>query len=385
MTERSRPWGGTVTGDAGPYSDDQWHNTWRSIIGSQDANEGVFQDQLNELAVSGTATPVSVASGRSLVRGGWYESDAAVTVAIPTPSVSTRIDRIVLRKSWTAQTIRIARVAGVEGAGAPALTQSNGVTWEIPLAQASITTGGVITVTDERTFIGNIAVRVGTLANIPAAPPYDGRFFYYATDDDSLWYPDSGAWVQVILNHDDLSGVSANDHHNQAHDIEGADHTASGLTAGHVMRATAATTFAFQAIQEADIPATIARDSEVPTEASQAQMEAETAGFLFTPPDLVRNSPGVSKAWGRVSSAGTLGSPSYNVTSVVRNAGGDYTVTLGTDFSDVDYTIEAGLLGNSGGRINHFNVAVGTFDIYTFNSAGTQVDGEFTFSCHGDQ
>lgn len=47
------------------------------------------------------------------------------------------------------------------------------------------------------------------------------------------------------------------------HDIEGAMHTAAGLTAGHVLRATSPTTFAFQAIQDGDIPSSIARDTEV--------------------------------------------------------------------------------------------------------------------------
>lgn len=66
-----------------------------------------------------------------------------------------------------------------------------------------------------------------------------------------------------VSDHDSLTGVSANDHHNQAHVVDGADHTASGLTSGHVMRATGATTFAFGALQDGDVPATIARDSEV--------------------------------------------------------------------------------------------------------------------------
>jgi hypothetical protein len=40
-------------------------------------------------------------------------------------------------------------------------------------------------------------------------------------------------------------------------------HTATGLTAGHVLRATGATAYGFGAIQDSDLPATIARDSEV--------------------------------------------------------------------------------------------------------------------------
>lgn len=48
-----------------------------------------------------------------------------------------------------------------------------------------------------------------------------------------------------------------------AHDIQGASHTAAGLTIGHVLRASGAASFSFAAIQDADLPATIARDSEV--------------------------------------------------------------------------------------------------------------------------
>ncbi|MHC1591769.1 MAG: autotransporter outer membrane beta-barrel domain-containing protein [Candidatus Helarchaeales archaeon] len=41
--------------------------------------------------------------------------------------------------------------------------------------------------------------------------------------------------------------------HDQVHDITGADHTAAGLTAGHVIRATGATTFAWQQLQHSDL------------------------------------------------------------------------------------------------------------------------------------
>jgi hypothetical protein len=47
------------------------------------------------------------------------------------------------------------------------------------------------------------------------------------------------------------------------HDLVGAFHAASGLTAGQVVRATGATTFAWQSIQDGDLPASIARDTEV--------------------------------------------------------------------------------------------------------------------------
>jgi hypothetical protein len=120
----------------------------------------VLTNQLNELAVTGVATPVSVATGRAMVHGAWYQSDAVVTVAVPTPAVSTRVDLIVLQKDWITQTVRIARHAGTEGAGAPALTQNDTVLWEIPLAEASITTGGTITVTDTRVMIPDLEIAI---------------------------------------------------------------------------------------------------------------------------------------------------------------------------------------------------------------------------------
>lgn len=170
MTERSGPWDGTSIGDASEAAYDaptEFARFLEGLHGGTSNRGGVVVDKLNELAITapGSISPASVASGWAYVYGGWYESDAAVSVAIPTPAVSTRIDRIVLRKDWAAQTIRVTRIAGVEGAGAPALVQTVGTTWDLPLAQASITTGGVITLTDQRVFLpvhGNRSGESGT-------------------------------------------------------------------------------------------------------------------------------------------------------------------------------------------------------------------------------
>jgi hypothetical protein len=150
MTEKSLVWGGNTTGDAGPYSFEQWQHMYRILFQTDIADEGIVDAYLNELAVTGAVTPVVVNTGAALVDGVPYESTASVSVTIPTPAGATRIDRIVLRKSWSAQTVRITRIAGVEGGGAPALVQSDGTTWDIPLAQLSTTIGGAITVTDQR-------------------------------------------------------------------------------------------------------------------------------------------------------------------------------------------------------------------------------------------
>lgn len=168
MAEKSLMWTTGAAGDgASAYTMAEVIRWLRQTFLSDNANEGVLKNYQNELEVTGVATPVQVDTGAAYVYGFPYWNTAAVNVVIPTPVVSTRIDRIVLQASWAAQTVRIARVAGVEGAGAaPALTQTDGVTWEISLAQVSVTTGAVITVTDERVFVHpNIEVETAMLAD----------------------------------------------------------------------------------------------------------------------------------------------------------------------------------------------------------------------------
>ena len=117
--------------------------------------------------MTGASSPVAVNTGEAYDYGFPYFNTASVNVAIPTPASNTRIDLVVLRANWSAQTVRITRIAGTEGAGAPSLVQSDGTTWDIPLAQASITTGGTITVTDTREFIHpNIAINTDMLDNL---------------------------------------------------------------------------------------------------------------------------------------------------------------------------------------------------------------------------
>jgi len=118
--------------------------------------EGILKGHLNNLAVSavgGTASPVTIATGAAMVKGFFYVNDAAGTKNIPTPAAATRVDRIVLRADYGSQVVRFQRVAGTEGAGTPALTQVANTTWEIPLAAVTVTTGGVVTVTNERAFL----------------------------------------------------------------------------------------------------------------------------------------------------------------------------------------------------------------------------------------
>ncbi len=219
MTELSRPWSGTATGDAGPYSDDQWSDIFRTFLAHVVASQGVWEGQLNELIATGAVSPVAINTGRALVDGVWYESDASEDIAIPTPAVNPRVDRIVLRKDWVLQTIRLIRIAGAESAAqvppAPALTQIDGTTWDLPLWQIHITAGGVITLWhDEREFIGQYV-------------PADFISDTVVLLDDDFWGPNwttgeaRNVWAAVI----DASGsIDA---------LGAAGFGAGGITIGH--------------------------------------------------------------------------------------------------------------------------------------------------------
>jgi len=136
------------------YSDDQFSDVLRKLFITDRTEQGVIEGYLGELACSGIASPVTVASGAAMVDGKFYENTANIEITITSPVSSTRIDRVVLRKDFTAETVTVELIAGTEGTGSPpALTQTDGTTWEIPLYQVSTTTSGIISLTDERSYL----------------------------------------------------------------------------------------------------------------------------------------------------------------------------------------------------------------------------------------
>jgi len=162
MTEKSWPWS-TVAG-LGDGSSELGEDDARLFLATrflvQDpTEEGVCKGVLNELEVTGAASPLAVDTG-SAVCYGLYINDASVNLTVTTPSVGTTGGRVVLQTNWAgtggagleART-RLAVVLNSDGnAAIPALTQSAGTTWEISLATFTITTGGVITLTDDRAY-----------------------------------------------------------------------------------------------------------------------------------------------------------------------------------------------------------------------------------------
>lgn len=165
MSERSLPWEGTTTGDAGPYTSDEWRLVFKSLGSQVNPNEGILGGILDSLRPSSPGNnSVRIEAGRAIVDGTFYEADVAVTKTITSPSVGTTGKRLVLRKSWAAQTVRITEISSADGTGTiPALTQTDLTTWDIPLCSFTIDTGGVISAaafTDNREFTREATINV---------------------------------------------------------------------------------------------------------------------------------------------------------------------------------------------------------------------------------
>lgn len=157
MTERSLPFTGTTTGDAGAYSADNWADSWMrmfhaaAITSSGYENRGPLIDSgnapnvgLQVQATSPASAAVDVLPGAAFVEGRYYESSATETVAVAAnASGNPRIDTIVLRLDDAAQTVRLAIKQGTPAAtpAPPALTQTAGTMWEIPIADIAVANG----------------------------------------------------------------------------------------------------------------------------------------------------------------------------------------------------------------------------------------------------
>ena len=158
MSQDSFFWTTDDTGDgaASGYTQTEYSRAFEALAACS-GFEGVAPGYLNELECTANgANTVAVNTGGALVDGKPYYNSASVDVNVPSASGAgnTRIDRIVLRASWAAQTVRITRIAGTDAASpsAPALTQTSGTTYDLSLCTVLVNTGGTVTVTDARTW-----------------------------------------------------------------------------------------------------------------------------------------------------------------------------------------------------------------------------------------
>lgn len=157
MAEQSWLWttDGTGDGTGSGYTQANLNQIYRMMFTGNTADEGVFKNYLNELAVTNsTGRTMSCNTGGALVYGFPYYNSSAATVTLTHPTTGTTGYRIVLRASWSAQTVRLTKIESADGTAAiPAMTQTANTTWDIPLAEGTITTGDVIVVTDDRVYL----------------------------------------------------------------------------------------------------------------------------------------------------------------------------------------------------------------------------------------
>lgn len=103
--------------------------------------QGVIPDSaLGLLALSAPGgMTVRIGPGEAFIQGFQYLNDANVDLGIAANSSgSTRIDTIVLSLNRTGNTLLLAVVQGIAGAGAPTLTQIAGGNWQFPLANITV-------------------------------------------------------------------------------------------------------------------------------------------------------------------------------------------------------------------------------------------------------
>jgi len=156
MTEKSYWW---TTGGAGDGATtytrvDLLHVA--AVLGASSGFEGVVAAYENEMVGSvGGTNLYNIGTGGAIVDGKPYRNDATVGVTIPSTASLERIDRIVLRADWSAQTVRVTRIAGTESASPtpPAITQTSQTTYDIMLYQVRVNSSGTVTTeVDERVW-----------------------------------------------------------------------------------------------------------------------------------------------------------------------------------------------------------------------------------------
>jgi len=166
MAEYSMVWGGTATGDAAaatygaPYSDDEFTDMLSFLLTINRATQGVLKTDVTGytgglLVTNPAGTTIRMASGVGLVDGKLYLNSANIDFSVVAPGSGSNFYRVVLRKSFAAQTVRAALI-GPDVVALPALTQIDGTTWEIPIAGIEITSDSVITISPEQIAIPRI-------------------------------------------------------------------------------------------------------------------------------------------------------------------------------------------------------------------------------------
>ena len=129
----------------------------------------------------------------------------------------------------------------------------------------------------------------------------------------------------------------------------------------------------------------------VPAQAGQTAIEAETNQDTYIPPDLIKHSPGVAKAWCHIAADGTISGStsypnSYNIASITDTGTGDRTINWDVDFSQTVYAV-AGSRGDNttDGYMSYITYAAGSIRLILALDAGGNTDVITSQVAFGDQ
>ena len=118
------------------------------------------------------------------------------------------------------------------------------------------------------------------------------------------------------------------------------------------------------------------------SEATQAEMEAETAGAKFVPPDLMVHHPGITKVWVMTNADGVIETPDYGCSSVADTGTGNRRVNFDTAFNGTKFGKQVtGDLAGGGERAS--GVSSSATDAMIYNSSDALADSETFFSAWG--
>lgn len=168
MAETSFVWPTTGSGDVSPTSVADSGALLAALInvsslnsGASLLNQGVLANVLNQLKPTILGATITVDTGWAIVDGHPYRNSSLATF---TPAAATGGGttgrRLVLRATWASgtQTVRLTEISSAAANTAiPAMTQTPGVTFDIPICEYQVTSGGTTpsAMTDDRVLIGN--------------------------------------------------------------------------------------------------------------------------------------------------------------------------------------------------------------------------------------
>lgn len=218
MAEISRFWNGTSVGDAGPYSDDNMAEVLRYITGANGSKadagvlygSGVSPDPgLRVTPTSPASADVKLSPGAALIHGTFYKNDAVKTFTIAAnASGLTRIDTVVLTKDWATQTVRSEVLQGTPAASPVpvALTQTDGVEWQIPLADITVASGfttiGILSIFTRAFYLpGADSIIVTDVLNNSGGTLHQGMVVIWDSSQDRA------VTTTTVIAHPDVAGV----------------------------------------------------------------------------------------------------------------------------------------------------------------------------------